>query len=70
MAASDRLEAISTALFKPLGAILDATHNYTVVFAGLSLLMPVALLIGFFLMKRVEPITDFDARQGAVYINR
>ena len=40
-----------------VGAVLDATHSYTVVFVGLSLLMPVALLVGFLLMKRVEPIS-------------
>ena len=43
-----------------VGAILDATHSYTIVFVSLSLLMPVALAVGFFLMKRVEPIQDFD----------
>lgn len=43
-----------------VGAVLDATKSYTLVFVGLSLLMPVALVIGFYLMKRVEPITDFD----------
>jgi ACS family hexuronate transporter-like MFS transporter len=44
-----------------VGAILDSTHNYTIVFVGLSMLMPVALLVGFLLMKRVEPIRDFQA---------
>ena len=44
-----------------VGAVLDATHNYTIVFVGLSMLMPVALLVGFTLMKRVEPIADFQA---------
>jgi len=39
-----------------VGAILDSTHNYTIVFVGLSMLMPVALIVGFSLMKRVEPI--------------
>ena len=43
-----------------VGAILDATHSYTIVFVGLSLLMPVALVVGFLLMRRVEPIQDFD----------
>jgi ACS family hexuronate transporter-like MFS transporter len=43
-----------------VGAILDATHSYTIVFVGLSLLMPVALLVGFLLMKRVEPITHLE----------
>ena len=44
-----------------VGAILDATHSYTIVFVGLSMLMPVALLVGFLLMKRVEPIDIFLA---------
>lgn len=43
-----------------VGAVLDATHNYTIVFVGLSMLMPVALLVGFSLMKRVEPISGFE----------
>ena len=43
-----------------VGRTLDATHNYTYVFAGLSLLMPVALLVGGSLMGRVEMIRDFD----------
>jgi ACS family hexuronate transporter-like MFS transporter len=41
-----------------VGAILDSTHNYTIVFVGLSMLMPVALLVGFLLMGRVEPIAE------------
>jgi ACS family hexuronate transporter-like MFS transporter len=45
-----------------VGAVLDATHNYTIVFVGLSMLMPVALLVGFLLMKRVEPIAGFEAQ--------
>ena len=49
-----------------VGAVLDSTHNYTFVFVGLSLLMPVALLVGFGLMRRVEPIslsaTHFSSR--------
>jgi ACS family hexuronate transporter-like MFS transporter len=39
-----------------VGRILDATHNnYAPVFVGLGVLMPVAMLIGFYLMRRVEP---------------
>jgi ACS family hexuronate transporter-like MFS transporter len=45
--------AISTAA---VGRVLDVTHNYTPVFIGLSLLMPVALVVGFSLMGRVEPV--------------
>src|SRR5215467_1403095 len=44
-----------------VGAILDSTHNYTIVFVGLSMLMPVALLVGFLLMRRVEPIAEIAA---------
>ncbi len=44
-----------------VGAILDSTHSYTIVFVGLSVLMPVALIVGFLLMKRVEPISDFQS---------
>lgn len=44
-----------------LAAVLDATrNNYTIVFVGLSLLMPVGLLVGLLLMRRVEPIPGFD----------
>jgi len=48
-----------------VGAVLDATHNYVPVFIGLSLLMPIGLAIGFFLMRRVEPIRDFDLTESA-----
>ncbi len=43
-----------------VGRTLDRTHNYTPVFIGLSLLMPIALIAGFSLMGRVEMIRDFD----------
>jgi ACS family hexuronate transporter-like MFS transporter len=46
-----------------VGAVLDATHNYTIVFVGLSMLMPIALLVGFLLMKRVEPIADLFSEE-------
>jgi uncharacterized membrane protein len=40
-----------------VGRILDATHNnYAPVFIGLGVLMPVAMLIGFYLMRKVEPV--------------
>ena len=48
-----------------VGAVLDATHNYVPVFIGLSLLMPIGLALGFFLMRRVEPIGDFDLMESA-----
>jgi cyanate permease len=43
-----------------VGAVLDATHNYTLVLAGLSLLMPVAMIVGFTLMRRVEPVSGLE----------
>lgn len=44
-----------------VGRTLDATHSYTPVFIGIGLLMPVAMLVGMALMRRVEPMKDFDA---------
>jgi MFS transporter, ACS family, hexuronate transporter len=43
-----------------VGAVLDATSSYVPVFIGLSLLMPIGLVLGFLLMRRIEPICDFD----------
>jgi ACS family hexuronate transporter-like MFS transporter len=45
-----------------VGRTLDLTHSYAPVFVGIGLLMPVALVVGFTLMKRVEPV-DLDSRQ-------
>ena len=42
-----------------VGRTLDITHSYTPVFIGLSLLMPVAMLVGFS-RGRVEMVKDFD----------
>jgi ACS family hexuronate transporter-like MFS transporter len=39
-----------------IGAVVDSTHNYTLVFIVISALMPIAMAIGFTLMKRVEPL--------------
>ena len=39
-----------------IGAVVDITHNYTLVFIGISALMPIAMAAGFTLMKRVEPV--------------
>jgi ACS family hexuronate transporter-like MFS transporter len=39
-----------------IGYVVDLTHNYTLVFIGISALMPIALAAGFTLMKRVEPV--------------
>ena len=41
-----------------VGKTLDVTHSYTLVFIGLSLLMPVAMVVGFSLMGRVEMVRD------------
>jgi ACS family hexuronate transporter-like MFS transporter len=38
-----------------VGRTLDATHSYAPVFVGIGVLMPVAMLVGFTLMRRVEP---------------
>jgi ACS family hexuronate transporter-like MFS transporter len=48
-----------------VGAVLDATHSYVPVFIGLSLLMPIGLVLGFFLMRRVEPIRELDFLESA-----
>src|SRR3989442_7655827 len=37
-----------------VGLTLDVTHSYTPVFIGIGALMPVALLVGFLLMRKVE----------------
>ena len=42
-----------------VGRTLDLTHSYTPVFIGIGLLMPMALLVGFALMRRVEPVEGF-----------
>jgi ACS family hexuronate transporter-like MFS transporter len=43
-----------------VGAVLDKTHNYLLVLIGLSVLMPVAMIVGFTLMRRVEPVTGLE----------
>ena len=48
-----------------VGAVLDATHSYATVFIGLSLLMPIGLVLGFFLMGNIAPIRDFDSTESA-----
>jgi ACS family hexuronate transporter-like MFS transporter len=48
-----------------VGAVLDATHSYVPVFIGLCLLMPIGLVIGFFLMGKIVPIRDFDPMESA-----
>jgi ACS family hexuronate transporter-like MFS transporter len=39
-----------------VGHVLDLTHSYTPVFIGIGVTMPMAMIIGFTLMKRVEPV--------------
>ena len=39
-----------------VGRTLDLTHSYTPVFIAIALSMPLALLVGLTLMKRVEPV--------------
>jgi ACS family hexuronate transporter-like MFS transporter len=41
-----------------VGKTLDVTHSYAPVFVGIGLLMPIALLAGFSLMRKVEPVTQ------------
>lgn len=43
-----------------VGRTLDLTHSYAPVFVGIGLMMPVALLVGFTLMRRVEPVERMD----------
>jgi ACS family hexuronate transporter-like MFS transporter len=43
-----------------VGATLDLTHSYVPVFIGIGVLMPIAMLIGFALMKRVEPVNLYE----------
>ncbi len=43
-----------------VGRTLDATHSYSLVFTGVSMLMPVALLVGMSLMGRIEMIRNFE----------
>jgi ACS family hexuronate transporter-like MFS transporter len=38
-----------------VGRTLDLTHSYVPVFIGIGLMMPVAMIVGFSLMRRVEP---------------
>jgi len=39
-----------------VGRTLDLTHSYPTVFVGIGCLMPVACLVGMWLMGRVEPV--------------
>jgi len=39
-----------------VGYVLDLKYGYTPVFIGISLLMPIALIVGLSLMGRVEPV--------------
>src|SRR5262249_51408063 len=39
-----------------VGQVVDATHSYVLVFVGLGISMPMAMIAGFALMKRVEPV--------------
>lgn len=41
-----------------VGAVVDATQNYTLVFIGISVLMPIAMVAGLSLMRKVEPVED------------
>ena len=41
-----------------VGYVLDLNYGYTPVFIGISLLMPIAMIVGLSLMGRVEPIKE------------
>ncbi len=43
-----------------VGRTLDVTHSYAPVFIGIGLLMPVALIAGFALMRKVEPVEGLN----------
>jgi hypothetical protein len=43
-----------------VGRTLDVTHSYAPVFIGIGLLMPVALVAGFALMRKVEPVEGLN----------
>ena len=45
-----------------VGRTLDITHSYAPVFVGIGVLMPVAMLVGFTLMRRVEPVMEGEVR--------
>jgi MFS transporter, ACS family, hexuronate transporter len=40
-----------------VGRTVDLTHSYVPVFVGIGILMPVAMAVGFAMMRRVEPVT-------------
>lgn len=40
-----------------VGKTLDVTGSYTPVFIGIGAMMPVAMLVGFLIMKTVKPVT-------------
>jgi len=39
-----------------VGRTLDLTHSYVPVFVGIGVLMPIAMVVGFAMMRRVEPV--------------
>jgi ACS family hexuronate transporter-like MFS transporter len=43
-----------------VGFTVDRTHSYAPAFVGIGLLMPIAMLVGFALMRKVEPIPAAD----------
>jgi ACS family hexuronate transporter-like MFS transporter len=43
-----------------VGYVLDSRFGYTPVFIGVSLLMPIAMIVGLSLMGRVEPVSDSE----------
>ena len=43
-----------------VGFTVDRTHSYAPAFVGIGLLMPIAMLAGFALMRKVEPIQGLE----------
>ena len=43
-----------------VGHVLDLTHSYTPVFIGIGATMPLAMIVGFSLMKRVEQVKGLE----------
>ena len=41
-----------------VGYYLDLTHSYTNVFIGIGTLMPIAMIVGLFMMGRVGPVQE------------
>jgi ACS family hexuronate transporter-like MFS transporter len=43
-----------------VGFTVDKTHSYAPAFVGIGVLMPIAMLVGFALMRKVEPVRGLE----------